>query len=93
MHHPPAESNICVEYVNAVKPAIVRDYNRHMGYVDKSDCMTNSYSISKHTVILSPSGSFNSEQFYSHFLWFRIFLRKFQVCLGQGSNTRGGKVC
>jgi hypothetical protein len=49
MHHHPAEGNFCDEYGNALKPAIVQDYNRHMGYVDKSDRMTNSYSISRHT--------------------------------------------
>jgi hypothetical protein len=34
---------------NAIKPAIVADYNMHMGYVDKADRMTNSYSISCRT--------------------------------------------
>jgi hypothetical protein len=49
MHHPPAEGNFCDEYGNAPKPAIVQDYNRYMWYVDKSDCMTYSYFISRHT--------------------------------------------
>jgi hypothetical protein len=39
---PPAEGNFCDEYGNAVKPAIVQDYNRRVVYVDKSDHMTNS---------------------------------------------------
>jgi hypothetical protein len=47
MHRPPVEGNFCNEYGNAMKPATVQDYNRHMGYVDKSDHMTNSYSISR----------------------------------------------
>jgi hypothetical protein len=34
---------------NALKPAIVTDYNRHMDYVDKGDRMANSYSISRRT--------------------------------------------
>jgi hypothetical protein len=36
MHRPPEEGNFCDEYVNALQPAIVQDYNRHMRYVDKS---------------------------------------------------------
>jgi hypothetical protein len=49
MHHPPAEGNFCDEHGNALKPAIIQDYNQHMEYVDKSDCMTNTYSISRWT--------------------------------------------
>jgi hypothetical protein len=49
MHRSPAEGNFCDEHGNALKPAIVQNYNRHMGYVGKSDRMTNSYSISRHT--------------------------------------------
>jgi hypothetical protein len=46
-HVSPAEGNFCDESGNALKPAIVEDYNRHMGYADKSDKMANSYSISR----------------------------------------------
>jgi hypothetical protein len=49
MHCPPAEGNFCDEHGNAIKPAIVADYNAHMGYVDKADRMANSYSISRRT--------------------------------------------
>jgi hypothetical protein len=49
IHDPPAEGNFCDESGNALKPAIVADYNRHMGYVDKGDRMANSYSISRRT--------------------------------------------
>jgi hypothetical protein len=48
MHHSPAEGNFCDEHGNALRPAIVQDYNGHEGYVDKSDRMTNSNSISRH---------------------------------------------
>jgi hypothetical protein len=79
MHHSSAEGNFCDEHGNALKPAIVQDYNRHMGYVDMSDRMMNSYSISRYTwkwtkkIVLSPSGPFNFEQLYSpHFLRFKI---------------------
>jgi hypothetical protein len=41
MHHPPAEGNFSNEHGNALKPAIMQDYNRHTGYVDKRDFMTN----------------------------------------------------
>ncbi|PNF35737.1 hypothetical protein B7P43_G16133 [Cryptotermes secundus] len=49
MHCPPAEGNFFDEHGNAMKPAIVVDYNTHMGYVDKADRMANSYSISRRT--------------------------------------------
>ncbi|PNF30070.1 hypothetical protein B7P43_G04241 [Cryptotermes secundus] len=49
MHCPPAEGSFCDEHGNAIKPAIVADYNKHMGYVNKADRMANSYSISRWT--------------------------------------------
>jgi hypothetical protein len=49
MHRPLAEGNFCDEHGNAMKLAIVQDYNRHMGYIDKSDRMMSSYSISRRT--------------------------------------------
>jgi hypothetical protein len=48
IRNPPAECNICDGNGNALKPAVVEDYNRHMGYVDKGDRMANSYAISSH---------------------------------------------
>jgi hypothetical protein len=49
MHNPLAECNFCDNNGNALKSAIVEDYNRHMGYVVKRDRMANSYTISCHT--------------------------------------------
>jgi hypothetical protein len=49
MHHPPANGNLCDQHGNAIKPEIIQDYNRHMGYVDLGDTMTNSYSIQRRT--------------------------------------------
>ncbi|PNF43126.1 hypothetical protein B7P43_G18025 [Cryptotermes secundus] len=49
MHSPPAEGNFCGEHGNATKPAVVADYNKHMGYVDKADRMANSYGICRRT--------------------------------------------
>jgi hypothetical protein len=49
IHNAPAEGNYCNERGKAINPLIVVDYNRHMGYVDKGDRMTNSYSISRRT--------------------------------------------
>jgi hypothetical protein len=46
MHNPSAEGNFSDEHGNAIKPAIVEDYNKHMGYVDKLNKMARSYSIS-----------------------------------------------
>ena len=42
---PPEEGNFCDDSKRAVKPQIVARYNRHMGYVDISDRMANSYSM------------------------------------------------
>ena len=46
MDPPPAEGNFCDDSNCPVKPDIVERYNRHMGYVDNSDHMANSYSMS-----------------------------------------------
>ena len=49
IHDVPAEGNFCNDAGKAIKPQIVMDYNRHMGYVDKGDRMANNYSISRRT--------------------------------------------
>jgi len=49
MDPPPAEGNFCDDSNRPVKPHIVERYNWHMGYVDNSDCMANSYSMSRRT--------------------------------------------
>ena len=49
IHDPPREGNYCDKHGNAIKPAIVADYNRHMGYVDNTDRMANSYTASRRT--------------------------------------------
>jgi len=49
IHNAPAEGNFYNEGGKAIKPQIVMDYNHHMGYVDKSDRIANSYSISCRT--------------------------------------------
>jgi hypothetical protein len=49
MHAPPVEGNFVDEAGNAVKPHVIEDYNTHMGYVDKSDRMANSYGIARRT--------------------------------------------
>jgi len=49
IHDPRREGNYCDEHGNAMKPAIVADYNRHMGYVDNTDRMANSYMASRRT--------------------------------------------
>jgi len=45
----PAEGNFCDDSNRPMKPHIVEQYNRHMDYVDNSDRMANSYSVSRHT--------------------------------------------
>ena len=49
MDPPPAEGNYCDNSNRPTKPHIVERYNWHMGYVDNSDCMANSYSMSRRT--------------------------------------------
>jgi len=49
IHDPPREGNYRDEHENAIKPAIVVDYNRHLGHVDNSDRMANSYTASRRT--------------------------------------------
>jgi len=49
IHDPPAEGNFCDNNGKTIKPQIVADYNRHMGYVHKGDRMANSYSINLRT--------------------------------------------
>ena len=45
MDPPPKEGNFSGNSKRAVKPQIVAQYNRHMGYIDISDRMANSYSM------------------------------------------------
>ena len=49
IHNAPVEGNFCNEGGKTIKPQIVKDYNLHMGYVDKGDRMANSYFISRCT--------------------------------------------
>jgi len=49
IHDPHKEGNYRNEHGNAIKPAIVADYNRHMGHVDNADRMANSYTASHRT--------------------------------------------
>ena len=49
MHAPPVEGNFTQESGQAIRPHVVEDYNAHMGFVDKSDRMVNSYGISRRT--------------------------------------------
>jgi len=49
MDPPPAEGNFCDNSHHPVKPQIVEQCNQHMGYVDSSDRMANSYSMSQRT--------------------------------------------
>lgn len=49
MHSTPEEGNFCDEHGKRLKLAIVKDYNRHMRCMEKSDCMTNSYCTSMWT--------------------------------------------
>jgi len=47
IHDPPREGNYRNEHGNAIKLAIVVNCNRHMGHVDNSNRLTNSYTVSR----------------------------------------------
>ena len=49
MDPPSAEGNFCDHSKRPVKTNIVERYNRHMGYVENSDHMSNSYWMSRRT--------------------------------------------
>ena len=48
-HAPQLQNNFCGEHGKAEKPAILQDCNGNMRYVDTSDHMTNTYSLSRQT--------------------------------------------
>jgi len=48
MDPPPAEGNFCHDSNCPVRPHIMEEYNWHMAYVDNSDHIANSYSMSQH---------------------------------------------
>jgi len=50
MDPPPAEGNFCGNSNRPVKPHIMERYNRHMGFVDISDRMANSYLMDRHNL-------------------------------------------
>jgi hypothetical protein len=45
----PAEGNFCGDSNHSVKPHVVEWYNQHLGYVDSSDHMADSCSMSRCT--------------------------------------------
>ena len=49
MDPPPAEGNFCDDSNCPTKPHLVERYNRHMDYINNSDRMANSYSMSRRT--------------------------------------------
>jgi len=49
MGPPTAEENFCDNSNHPVKPHIMEQYNQHIGYVDNSDHMANSYSMIRRT--------------------------------------------
>jgi hypothetical protein len=50
MHSPPVDGNFRDESGHAVKHQVTEDYNAHMGFLDKSDRMVNSYGIARRTL-------------------------------------------
>jgi len=67
MDPPPAEGNFCDDSNHSVKPHIVERFNQHMGYVNNSDHMANSYLMSRpssgpQNCFFPPSGSNSTQQ-------------------------------
>ena len=50
IYNAPAEGNFCNDRAKGIKPQIVKDYNHHIGYVNKGDRKACSYSIIRHTL-------------------------------------------
>jgi len=86
---PPPEGNLCDNSNRPVKPHIVEQYNWHMGFVDYSDRMANSYSMDRHnlkwtTKLFPPPGSNNIQQLDSViFMWGSIYPLRFQAPSGE----------
>jgi hypothetical protein len=49
MHPPPVDDNFGDESGSALKSHVIEDYTAHMGFVDKSYKMVNSYGIARRT--------------------------------------------
>jgi len=65
MDPPPAEGNFCDKSNRPMKPHTVEWYNRHMGYIDNSDRIANSYMMSRRTVKWTTKLFFHFNQFIS----------------------------
>ena len=49
MHELPVEGNLCEEHENSTKSQIISDYNKYLGYFDKSNRMTKRYTLGHQT--------------------------------------------
>ena len=83
---PPAVGNFCDNSNRPVKPHIVEHYNQHMGSVDISDCMANSYLMNQCNfkwtmkLVFTLSGSNSTQQLDSViFIWGSIYPPRFQT--------------
>jgi hypothetical protein len=99
MHHPPAEGNFRDEHGNALKPVIIQDYKQHMWYVDKSDCMMNTYYISRQTWKWTKKLFFHlldltvlNSYIILHSCGSKLSHRDFQLSLIRDLVQRGGRV-
>ena len=79
---PPAEGNSCDDSNCPLKPNIVERYNRHMGYVDNSDGMANSYSMIRRTFKWTT-------KLFSHFLDLTVRYRYLHVRLNIPTEISG----
>jgi len=77
MDLPPAEGNFCDDSNRPMKPHILELYNWHMGYINNSDCMANSYSFIEsmylpvgHEIVFPSSGCNSNQQLCTFiFMW------------------------
>jgi hypothetical protein len=84
IHDPPTEGNYHDEHGNAIKPAIVADYNRQVWHVNNADRMTNSYMGSRRTwnwtkkTLFPPVGPGHCQQLHPFiFMWWEENLTDF----------------
>ena len=90
----PAKGSFSDEHGKGLKLAIVKDCHRQIGYVDKSDCMMNSYCICRQRSYSSTFSILPFQQFlsFSPLVVQNYHTQTVQIDIGEGPNSRGMKV-
>jgi len=89
MYPPPTDGNFSDNSNHRVKHHIVEWYNQHMGYVDSSDHMANSYSMNRPDLLVEHKITFPnfwikhySEVGYCYIMWGQIYPPRYQAPSG-----------